>query len=189
MVNPNIPLLPFNLETQLELDIVTDPEWQAGLKWGHPRPGHPEGQVLFHIRDVLHNIDWFLRDSNHRPNLRLIALIHDTFKYKTFQSRLSPDEQSHGYFARKFAERYISDCGILDVIELHDEAYKASLLLTRCGNRQAAEKQARALITRLKSHITLFMQFYYCDNRTGDKSIIHYEWFEELVEEQFKSES
>ena len=182
----NIPLLPFQLKTQLEQKIAADPEWQYGLEWGHSRPGHPEGRVVFHIREVLDNVDCFFRNSAHRSSLRLIALIHDTFKYKAAQLEPDTHKKSHGYVARKFAERYISDGGILEVIELHDEAYKAYRLMARYGNRQAAEVQATELITRLGKNLDLFMRFYLCDCRTGDKSTAHYEWFQGLVEQQFK---
>jgi hypothetical protein len=178
--------LPFNLETDLERAIAADPDWLAGVKWGQPRPGHPEGKVIFHIRDVLNNIDHFFSNSGDRSRLRLIALIHDTFKYKRDHAQPGVPKKSHGYWARQFAERYINDAGVLEVIELHDEAYKASLLLTRYTNREAAERCARELIRRLGHSLDLFMCFYLCDSRTSDKSTTHYEWFKGLVEEQAK---
>ena len=55
--------LPFALETAVEHQIVADPEWQRGVLWGTPRPGHPEGQVVHHIEDVLQNVDVFF--GNH----------------------------------------------------------------------------------------------------------------------------
>ena len=51
--------LPFQLETDLERKIAADPEWQQGVLWGEPRPGHNEGQVMYHIADVLTNVDCF----------------------------------------------------------------------------------------------------------------------------------
>jgi hypothetical protein len=173
--------LPFKLENQLERNIAADPEWLEGIGWGQPRPGHPEGKVALHVRDVLNNIDHFFGNSSDRSSLRLIALIHDTFKYKA-QVQPGLPKRSHGYWARQFAERYITDTGILEVIELHDEAYKASLLLTRHGNREAATRCTMELMTRLGHNLDLFVRFYLCDNRTGDKSTTHYNWFKELVE-------
>jgi hypothetical protein len=173
----------FNLETHLEQKIAADVEWQAGLEWGQPRPGHPEGQAKFHIRDVLQNIDYCWTNSDNRARLRLITLIHDTFKYKRAQIKPGTSKQSHGYWARQFAERYLDDEAVLEVIALHDEAYKAFRSLLRSGP-EAAERQAKELITRLGPHLDLFMQFYLCDHRTGDKSTGHYEWFKELVEKR-----
>jgi hypothetical protein len=174
--------LPFNLETQLEQTIAADPDWLAGLEWGQPRPGHPEGKVIFHIQEVLLNVDRFFDNSNNRARLRLIALLHDTFKH--VQVKPGAFKKSHGYWARQFAERYINDEGILEVIELHDEAYKASLLFTKFGDSQVAERQVQKLLIRLGRHLDLFRQFYLCDQQTGDKSRSHYEWFERVIKKQ-----
>lgn len=175
--------LPFSLETRLERSIAADPEWLLGVEWGQPRPGHPEGKVVLHIRNVLHNIDRFCSNSKDRTKLRLIGLIHDTFKYKRVQTNSnSLLRQSHGYWARVFAERYINDVDILEVTELHDEAYKVFLLLSQTDSRETAQRQAIELIRRLDHNLDLFMQFYLCDSRTGDKSTAHYEWFRDQIE-------
>jgi hypothetical protein len=184
--NKSIPELPFDLETELEFAVATDPTWQVGLEWGQPRSGHPEGQVKYHIRDVLGNIDYFFGRDRNRSKLRLIALVHDTFKYQAASLKHKNRPPSHGYWARKFAEQYIHDQSILEVIELHDEAYLAARLLTRSGDAESAVKRARVLITRLDNNLDLFMQFYLCDNRTGAKSTTHYEWFSRVVEEHIR---
>lgn len=173
--------LPFKLETTLECAIAADPEWLIGLEWGQSRPGHPEGKVIFHIQNVLNNIDRFFGHSNSRLSLRLIALIHDTFKYKSTYRPSSALQKSHGFWAREFAKKYIDDAAILQVIEQHDDAYKASRWMTEEGNPAAAEMRAQALIAQLGGHLDLFMRFYLCDNRTADKSSEHYRWFERLV--------
>jgi HD domain len=177
----NTPEFPFELETLLEKEIAADPHWLQGITWGTPRPGHPEGKVMFHIRDVLNNIDQFFGAADDRSSLRLIALIHDTFKCQVIGREPGAHMQSHGYFARRFAERYINDQAILEVIELHDEAYKASLLIIWYRNPEAAEQRARELIIKLGNRIDLFMHFYFCDHLTGDKSTAHYQWFQSIV--------
>jgi hypothetical protein len=176
--------LPFELETPLERRLAADLEWQAGIAWGKPRPGHPEGKVMFHIRDVLNNVDHFFGSSDDRSSLRLIALIHDTFKYKTAHWQPGTPKRSHSLWARVFAEKYIADPGILQVIEFHDEAYKVFLLMTRQAYQEAANGRAKDLIIQLGESLDLFLKFYRCDNQTGDKSADHYEWFKGLVEEQ-----
>ena len=148
-----------------------------------PRPGHPEGQVVFHIRDVLNNVDRFIGQGGDRPRLRLIALVHDTFKYQVDRSSPRTVRKSHGYWACKFGERYLIDPATLQVIELHDEAYRAS----RHKDREVAERRAEALIESLGDNLGLFLRFYLCDSRTGDKSMGHYVWFKQLVEARWKS--
>jgi hypothetical protein len=177
----NLSELPFELETDLERTIAADPAWRAGIAWGAPRPGHPEGQVMLHIRDVLANIDRFFGASTDRARLRLIALLHDSFKYQAVAPTHDQPPPAHGACARAFAERYIDDMSVLEVIELHDEAYKAWRRLARHHDTLDAERCASELIARLGGQLDLFMRFYLCDQQTGDKLIAHYQWFESLV--------
>jgi len=39
----------FEPETDLERQVVTEPELLEGLAWGQPRAGHPEGAVGTHV--------------------------------------------------------------------------------------------------------------------------------------------
>jgi len=68
-------------ETDLEKALVSAPQFREGLLWGKPRYGHPEGKVLYHIKEVFANIEKISTDPIIRSQLRLIALVHDTFKY------------------------------------------------------------------------------------------------------------
>lgn len=171
------PDLPFRLETPLEQQIARDPDWLAGLQWGVPRPGHPEGQIIRHIREVLDNVDSYCGNSTERGRLRLIALIHDTFKYSVDRSAPRTPINTHEHFARRFTERHVGDPTVLVVVELHDSAFKAHRLIQRTGDAAAGEQRARELIARLGEHLGLYLRFYWCDNNTGDKSAEHYEWF------------
>jgi hypothetical protein len=74
------PLVP---ETPLEERIVSDARWIAGASWGRPRPGHPEGQVRLHIAEVLANLDREGLDEEARSRLRVVALVHDTFRHRS----------------------------------------------------------------------------------------------------------
>jgi hypothetical protein len=173
--------LPFALIDGREQSIAGDPDFLAGLDYGRPRPGHPEGAVKWHIANVLANVDRWHRDSQHYPALRLIALVHDTFKYQVDPSQSKSGPNHHGAYARRFAERYIDDPATLDVIELHDEAYNAFQQGHRHGDWRLAEQRARRLIARLRAALPLYLAFYRCDNETGDKSQESREWFETLV--------
>jgi hypothetical protein len=74
-----VPVVP---ETELERQIVADPDWQEGAGWGGPRPSHPEGSVNAHVAEVLANVEGVAVDPIDRERLRLVALIHDTFKHR-----------------------------------------------------------------------------------------------------------
>ncbi|MBK9330322.1 MAG: hypothetical protein IPM95_13695 [Sphingobacteriales bacterium] len=84
-------------ETKLERNIVSKKDFVTGVMWGKPRQGHPEGKVLFHIGHVLKNIDLYSNSEN-RLKLRLIALIHDTFKYKVDIKTPKDKENNHAVF-------------------------------------------------------------------------------------------
>jgi hypothetical protein len=166
-------------ETELEKRIINDPEFIEGANYGKPRNGHPEGQVVYHIREVLDNIDK-MTDQDDRENLRLIALIHDTLKYKVDPTKPRSGMNHHAMIARKFAEKFIQIPElVLDIIELHDEAYNAWQQGGRKGDWYKAEKRADELLNRLQTdhRILLYMNFYYCDNNTGDKEQENYVWF------------
>jgi hypothetical protein len=173
----------FELETPLEQAIAIAPEWLAGLEWGSPRPGHPEGKVSTHIRDVLQNIDRFYCRAADRAKLRLIALIHDTFKYQTARPPSTVQGPPHSFCARVFAENFIDDIAVLQAIERHDDAYKIWRGMTETRNPMLAEVEAQALIAQLGDHLELFMRFYHCDSRTAGKSADHYRWFKRLVDQ------
>jgi hypothetical protein len=89
--------------------------------------------------------------------------------------------------ARRFAEKYISDTKILDVIELHDEAYNAYCVGSIKGKWDRAEARAKALIERLGDSLELYLTFYWCDNTTGDKNNNDFIWFIKIVDDFIKT--
>lgn len=165
------------VESRTERRIVDDPTWQRGMLWGVPRPGHPEGQVINHVRDVLENVDRFApsNDPFTRSRLRLIALLHDACKRDTRSAG-----PHHGVLARKLAERFTDDPDVLDVIELHDEAYACWRLIDR---RRVAGAHARAdaLIETVERCLDLYLLFHRCDTMTVGKERDALDWFETFV--------
>jgi hypothetical protein len=174
--------LPFSTENELEARIVADPAWQEGARWGKPRPGHLEGSVARHIGEVLANVDRLATDEADRARLRRVALLHDTFKYQVDESRPKSGDNHHATLARRFAESYVDDPEILDVVELHDEAYNSWAKGLRSGDWGSAESRARDLMRRLGRTLPFYLRFYRADNETGGKSREPMEWFERQVE-------
>lgn len=174
-----------NAENDLERLILSDPDMVKGLLWGKPRNGHPEGKVIYHVNHVLENINKLDISPEERDKLRLIAIIHDSFKYKVDLTRPKYGENHHAMIARRFAEKYVSDEEILMIIETHDDAYNAWGKGNRKGDWVSANERANKLIDRLGTSINLYMKFFSCDNETGDKTSECYVWFEN----KFKSRS
>lgn len=173
--------LPFPLETQLERRIADAPDWREGVRWGRPRHGHPEGTVQAHVAAVLANVDGLYGGSPLREQLRLIALVHDTFKYQVEMDRPRTGENHHAMRARRFAERFVDDPAVLDVIELHDEAFNAWQMGNRDGKWDKAQARAERLVDRLGDSIALYLAFYHCDNTTEGKQPDCLEWFRGVV--------
>jgi hypothetical protein len=167
-------------ETELEKEIILDPSFREGAVYGKPRKGHPEGKVVYHIREVLDNIDKY-SEGEERTKLRLIALLHDTFKYKVDYDKPKKGDNHHGMIARRFAEDYIQDEQILEILELHDEAYNSWQKGNRDNNWERAYERAGILIERLGSTLDLYLKFYRCDNETGDKVKNSVVWFCGLI--------
>lgn len=174
--------LPFALETDLERRIASDPSWLEGVQWGIPRAGHLEGPVKYHIADVLTNLDQQCLSSEERRLLRLVALIHDSFKYCVDESRPKIGNNHHAYRARKFAERYIDDPVILDLIELHDEAYNSWRLGAHRQHWNLAEERIDHLLQRIAPHLNLYVHFFLADSDTSSKNPAPVAWFLQLLQ-------
>ncbi|QBD79235.1 HD domain-containing protein [Ktedonosporobacter rubrisoli] len=174
--------LPFSLETALEKTIAADPEWQKGVVWGKPRAGHLEGAIKFHIADVLANLDQQCLTAEERRDLRLIALIHDTFKYRVDESKPKMGTNHHAYIARKFAERYIHNPMLLELIQLHDEAYNSWRLGAFKDRWDLAEERIDNLLEQIGSALPLYVHFFLADSATSSKNPAPVLWFEHLLE-------
>src|SRR3954469_6535922 len=96
----------FEPETELERRLVDDPALAAGLAWGEPRPGHPEGAVGAHVADLMQAIEDDGETGEGRRELRFIALVHDAFKTRVHGWLPKPGATHHAPRARHFAERF-----------------------------------------------------------------------------------
>lgn len=170
-------------ENGIEEAIIADKDFITGCNYGKSRPGHPEGQIIYHIKEVLENIEKFYPEDNDRTDLRFIAIVHDTFKYKVNNNKPKVGVNHHAMIAKMFAQKFRMDNNILNIIELHDEAYNAWGIGGRHGNWYGAERRANQLIQGLllEGYLDLYVKFYHCDNATGDKEQENYEWFINLI--------
>lgn len=171
-------------ESTLEETIVQDKHWQEGAFWGEPRPGHPEGKVIYHIHEVLQNVDKATTDKTIRQQLRLVTIIHDTFKHLEEKTRPRTDwSKHHAIYALNFAQMHIVDQAVLDVIELHDDAYYA-WCADCAGYKEKSEALLNRLRIRLKDNLQLFYLFFKCDTQTGDKYQSPVNWFEQIMKDE-----
>ena len=167
-------------ETELEQKIALHPDVKKGLGWGEPRYGHPEGKVMYHVPEIFSNFNHLVPplSKKQREQLRLIALLHDSFKYDEDKGYPRDWSRHHSILARQFSETFITDKTVLDIIELHDEAYYCWRLEVLEDEPLQAEARFAALLKRIGYCLQLYYIFFKCDTRTGDKTQAPVKWFE-----------
>lgn len=164
----------FAPESELERALTTDPVLVAGLAWGEPRGGHPEGPVGTHVGHLLERIDEWGEEGARRADLRLLALVHDALKYRVREWLPKRGENHHAMRARRFAEAYTDDERLLATLELHDRPYALWRRLRRTGKLDG--RAFDAMLARLPD-LPLFLRFVELDGSTEGKSSEPVKWF------------
>ena len=157
----------FEPETDLERAVTDDPVLREGLAWGEPRRGHPEGSVGAHVADLLATIERWGETGQRREELRFLALVHDSLKYRVKNWLPRTGENHHATRARHFAEQYTDDERLLATIEQHDRPYN----IWRKGRRkgQVDEHALDEMLERIPD-IDLFVRFVELDGSTEGKT-------------------
>jgi len=165
-------------ETHLEALLIRQPEFREGLAWGVPRRGHPEGPVLFHVEEVLANIEAMVLSTADRRVLRLVAICHDTFKFREAQLREERQRANHGHLAAEFLQRFPVNDLVRNLVRWHDEAFFAWRMHLMADTAGARNRLA-ALYDRLRPSWSLFQAFFQADTLTGDKNPEPLRWLAE----------
>jgi hypothetical protein len=169
----------FRPESELESALIDDSELGEGLAWGKPRSGHPEGSVGAHVADLLGTIDRWGERGRRRQELRFLALMHDSMKYRVRDWLPKVGENHHAMRARRFAERYTSDERLLAAIEQHDRPYALWRKMRRKG--RADEQGLERMLERIPDR-DLFMRFVELDGSTAGKRPEPVEWLRAELE-------
>lgn len=169
-------------ENELEAAFLENRHFLQGLVWGKPRYGHPEGTIWRHIIEVNANIDRLDISAEQRKKLRLVSWVHDTFKFCEDKSRPRDWTKHHGIYARKFLAEFIDDEKLLNLVELHDEAYYIWRLTHLHQKPEEAERRLQTIKNRMGNYWQLYYLFFKCDTATGDKNPAPLDWFEETME-------
>jgi hypothetical protein len=164
----------FDPETDLERAVSEAPELLAGLAWGRPRRGHPEGSVGAHVADLLAALDRTGYPHETRSLLRFVALVHDGFKYRVHEWLPKTGENHHATRARRFAEGFTDDERLLATIEHHDGPYALWRKMRRRGelDEPRFERMMRAV-----PDAELFLRFIELDGSSEGKKPEPTRWF------------
>jgi len=169
--------------TDLEDFLLRQPEIQEGMDWGIPRFGHPEGEVWRHVVEVLENVHALKGISDQeRIDLRLVTIIHDTFKYAEDKTEPRDWSKHHGILARKFAEPYIKTKRVLDLIEWHDEAYYCWRLEALYKRPSLSQQRFDRLLDLFAGEFDFYHRFFVVDTQTGDKNPAPLKWIKVQAE-------
>jgi hypothetical protein len=147
--------------------VLHDPVLQEGLAWGDPRRGHPEGTVGAHVADLLETIERWGETGRRREELRFLALVHDSLKYKVKNWIPHTGENHHAMRARRFAEGYTDDERLLATIEQHDRPYNIWRKELRKG--RVDEHAVNEMVNRIPD-LDLFLRFVELDGSTEGKN-------------------
>ena len=165
---------------ELERRILADPKVQMGLRWGEPRSGHPEGRVENHVEFLLESIDRLEESTVTKDKLRILAILHDTFKFEVDITKSQVGENHHGMKARLFAENYIQDQEILKILELHDRYHSLWRKSEKKG--RFLEIEFKELVTQIRD-MELYLKFMQLDSSTPGKAPKSSKWFEAKLKE------
>ena len=161
-------------EDARERSLAAEPQIRAGLAWGRPRPGHPEGPVRVHVSDLLRTIDEWGLTGQRRRELRFLALVHDSFKCQVQEWRPRTGDNHHAARARRFAARFTGDPRLLTTLELHDAPYALWRQMRREGK---LDEQAFARMLAEIPDPDLFLSFIELDGSTNGKDPEPVDWF------------
>jgi hypothetical protein len=171
----------FEPESPLEAAVVGDPDLREGLAWGKPRKSHPEGSIGNHVTDLLRVVDAGDDPPERRAQLRLVALVHDSFKGDVRSLLPKSGENHHAMRARRFAERYTGDERLLATIELHDRPYAIWKKMKRKGRLNAAALDE--VLERVPDP-ALFLRFIEVDGSSEAKDQEPIRWLRGQMEER-----
>lgn len=157
----------FAPETTLERSLASDPELRRGWEWGHPRSGHPEGAVGNHVAEMLAAI---APDDPRRAELRLLTLLHDTFKYRVCDGMPWSPDNDHAELARRFAQHHGCPLTIAATLALHDAPYWV-------WHRRGGDPALLAEILAQAPDRDLLERFIELDASTAGKDPGFLEWF------------
>jgi hypothetical protein len=99
--------------------IVSSPRYHGNLGWGKARPGHPEGTIRAHTRQVEANLERLRHKLSDKDYWRLKVLIHvhDTFKGEAEPRVPIMAANSHASLARAFLAEFCDDADMLAMVQ------------------------------------------------------------------------
>ncbi len=169
-----------NTLDQIFEQIIADPRYLQNIRWGKPRPGHPEGTIAAHIQDLENNLTQLADRLSPRQVqlLRILIHVHDTFKPEAAPNVPISDPKSHASLAAKFLSEFVQDTDLLTMVQLHDEPF--ALWRQHVSRGSCDGERLDRLLNAIDDWET-FSAFLVIDNHTAGKSDAPLRWFWEAT--------
>lgn len=109
--------------------IKADPRYIEGITYGVPRPGHDEGSVANHLKELEETLFNLAPLVSMEEYLKLLVLIHVHDSFKLAGKRITGrqvslrDPNSHASLGRAFLSEFTDDESLLAIVQFHDEGH------------------------------------------------------------------
>lgn len=158
--------------------IKEDETYKAGVAWGRPRIGHPEGRISDHISELERNLEKISDDKELSSDcilkLEILIHVHDTLKYHATPRVPIEHPQSHASLAAEYLRGFTDDEDLIAMVQYHDEGYALYKQEVNRGGYNKARLQT--LVSAIKD-LRLFLIFNLIDNCTDGKTSQPVRWY------------
>lgn len=164
---------PFFKNTSL---VKNNPIYLKNIKFGKPRPGHPEGTIEAHIQDLQKNLTLIQRHITNDEFWKLLFMIHvhDTFKVDADREVHIEHPKNHATLAREFASNYTNNSDVLNIIQYHDVNY--FLWKQLIADDMFDVDYLRDVLEKIENH-SMYLIFTFIDGYTPGKDLEKLMWF------------
>jgi len=167
--------------------VTADPRYKKNVEYGEPRLGHPEGKVKSHISELEINLEKLkprLPKPEYYWKLKFLIHVHDTFKAESSRDVPILDPNSHASLAKSYAEEFINDRDLLNMMQFHDQNYALWKQFESNGNY--SKQDFKNLLDTIKDW-DLFLIFNIIDGNTSGKEHSKLVWFIDEVKKHKKT--
>lgn len=166
--------------------VVTDPRYIKNIEYGKPRPGHAEGSVKAHLRDLDENLGLLRVKYSFSLDvfwkLETLIHVHDSFKADAVRDSPILDPQSHASLAKQFLGEFTDDQDMLNIVQFHDLGFATYRKLKTTARFD--EAKLRHGLDQIKD-LDLFLWFVIIDTCTPSKGREGVTWFITKVNELY----
>jgi len=156
--------------------VLSDPRYLEGIEYGKPRPGHPEGKVRYHIRELEENLERLKSRISEEQywKLKFLIHVHDTFKANAVPDSPIESPHSHASLATKFTAEFTEEADLLAMIQYHDVNFALWKQFAVTG---AYDSQRFENLLETIQDWDLFLMFLIIDGSTEGKDPEKIRWF------------